>query len=125
MTLAEKWMPLVEHIVAHHLFGTSNRVTVQPVFRPNDTHTLYFRVCMEVIQENGRMFHIVSTPGVAPMEQDCFTKAKIIMAAKSACRNIGLQYETQKLMESLLPTFGWKNRSMAKISLTGRILYDG
>jgi hypothetical protein len=123
MTLAEKWMPLVEHIVAHHLFGTSNRVTVQPVFRPNDTHTLYFRVCMEVIQANGRMFHIVSTPGVALMEQDCFTKAKIIMAAKSACKYVSLQYETQRLMESAFSNLMVNQIRSPKLSPTGRVLY--
>jgi len=35
MGLADKWMPLIEHIVSHYKFGTLNKVSVRPVFRPD------------------------------------------------------------------------------------------
>jgi hypothetical protein len=30
MGLADKWMPLIEHIVSHYKFGTLNKVSVRP-----------------------------------------------------------------------------------------------
>ena len=122
MGLADKWMPLIEHIVSHYKFGTLNKVSVRPVFRPDQTRVLLFRICMEVVPNNGKMFQIVSTPAVIPMEQDCFTKAKVICTAKAACRRVKDDYDINKrLFDS--PSSSMHINQIG-ISPTGRVPYE-
>ena len=100
MGLADKWMPLIEHIVSHYKFGTLNKVSVRPVFRPDQTRVLLFRICME---------------------QDCFTKAKVICTAKAACRRVKDQYDIERLFDLPSPSM---HINQIGISPTGRVPYE-